>query len=339
MKRSSLYASIFAHLSAATFCLPAVASSNQPSPPAAMHNTTAASAPASHNTLQTDKDRTSYALGLAIARGFQPIAQYIDAHALQRAVNQVLSGGPPLITKEQAQATDAALRSQLLSAKNDKTGNHTSTPNASISKENVGLMLGTFAIGPTLQPYKDGINTDVMIQGLQDLLSGRPQLLNDQQANELVKNFILKQKQAIGEKNRKEGAAFLQQNAHQKGVQTTSSGLQYLVLRQGTGKHPLATQTVRVNYEGRLLNGTVFDSSYTRGTPAELNLAQVIPGWSQGIPLMTVGSKYRFWVPSELAYGENGAPGGGIGPNATLVFDVELIDILPSQSSPASKSH
>ena len=108
---------------------------------------------------------------------------------------------------------------------------------------------------------------------------------------------------------------------------TTGSGLQYMVLRQGAGARPKPTDTVRVNYHGTTLDGKVFDSSYDRGQPAEFALNQVIAGWTEGVAMMPVGSKFRFWIPSELAYGAKGA-GDDIGPNATLVFDVELMDIL-----------
>ena len=108
---------------------------------------------------------------------------------------------------------------------------------------------------------------------------------------------------------------------------TTASGLQYMVLRQGAGLRPKPTDKVRVNYEGKLLDGKVFDSSYERGQPAEFSLTQVIAGWSEGVALMPVGGKYRFWVPADIAYGEQGPP--DIGPNATLQFDVELLDIVP----------
>jgi FKBP-type peptidyl-prolyl cis-trans isomerase FkpA len=103
-----------------------------------------------------------------------------------------------------------------------------------------------------------------------------------------------------------------------------------MVLRQGAGQRPRATDRVRVNYHGTLLNGTVFDSSYERGgQPVEFGLSQVIPGWTEGLTLMPVGAKYRFWIPGELAYGLKGTPDGSIGPNSTLVFDVELLAILP----------
>jgi FKBP-type peptidyl-prolyl cis-trans isomerase FkpA len=128
--------------------------------------------------------------------------------------------------------------------------------------------------------------------------------------------------------NKEQGEKFLAENAKKPGVKTTPSGLQYMVLRQGSGPRPTATDRVRVNYEGKLLDGTVFDSSYARNQPAEFALNQVIAGWTEGVGMMPVGSKFRFWIPGDLAYGANGTPGGPIGPNATLVFDVELMGIL-----------
>ena len=122
------------------------------------------------------------------------------------------------------------------------------------------------------------------------------------------------------------GKAYLAENAKKDGVKVTASGLQYEVIKEGTGKKPAATDTVSVHYEGTLINGQVFDSSIRRGQPVEFPLNRVIPGWTEGVQLMSVGSKYRFVIPSNLAYGEHGA-GGAIGPNETLIFEVELLDI------------
>ncbi|MBF0368410.1 MAG: FKBP-type peptidyl-prolyl cis-trans isomerase [Magnetococcales bacterium] len=135
-----------------------------------------------------------------------------------------------------------------------------------------------------------------------------------------------KRKSAMGEQNLKEGAAFLAKNKSAKGVTTTASGLQYQVLAKGKGPKPTATDNVTVHYRGTLLDGTEFDSSHKRNKPISFRLDQVIPGWSEGVQLMNTGAKYRFFIPSELGYGARGA-GGVIGPNATLIFDVELIEI------------
>ncbi len=128
------------------------------------------------------------------------------------------------------------------------------------------------------------------------------------------------------EENKAEGAAFLAENTKKQGINTTTSGLQYEVLTLGEGGKPSSTDNVTVHYEGKTLDGKIFDSSYKRGTPASFPLNRVIAGWTEGVQLMPEGSKYRFFIPSDLAYGERGA-GADIGPNAALIFDVELIAI------------
>jgi len=175
----------------------------------------------------------------------------------------------------------------------------------------------------------------VLVQALRTVLANGTPLLSQAEADAVREAFSTRMQAqmqakaaAVAGKNQVEGAAFLAKNKATKGVYTTPSGLQYMVLRQGAGVRAKPGDRVRVNYQGSLLDGTVFDSSYERGQPAEFALNEVIPGWTEGVSLMPVGAKYRFWVPGNLAYGEKGTPGGPIGPNATLVFDVELMGIL-----------
>lgn len=123
------------------------------------------------------------------------------------------------------------------------------------------------------------------------------------------------------------GQQYLAENAKKDGVKTTASGLQYTVIREGSGKSPKATDEVVVNYRGTLLNGTEFDSSYKRNEPISFRLNQVIPGWTEGVQLMKEGAKYQFVIPSKLAYGSRGTPGGPIGPDETLIFEVELLKV------------
>ena len=132
----------------------------------------------------------------------------------------------------------------------------------------------------------------------------------------------------MGKQNLAAGVAFLAENGKKPGVVTTASGLQYQVVTMGKGAKPTPSDNVRVHYTGTLLDGTKFDSSYDRNEPAQFAVGAVVPGWTEALQLMPVGSKYKLWIPAKLGYGEQGTPGGPIPPNATLVFDVELIEIV-----------
>ena len=167
-----------------------------------------------------------------------------------------------------------------------------------------------------------------------DVLEENDLKVSHQEGQQIVNTFFqqLEQKQQAekaeaGKAAKEEGAKFLAENATKEGITVTKSGLQYEVLSEGTGKKPKATDTVRCHYEGRLLDGTIFDSSYKRNAPADFGLQQVIAGWTEGVQLMSEGSKFRFYIPYMLAYGEGGA-GAMIPPFATLIFDVELIKVL-----------
>jgi len=192
-------------------------------------------------------------------------------------------------------------------------------------------------IAESLQPMLDDIKVEILLRGIQDVLSKREPLMTYQQAGDVIGEYSNRrraegerERQVSGEKNLREGQAFLAENAKAEGVTTTASGLQYTVLQEGTGPKPKLTDRVRVHYKGTLLDGKVFDSSYDRGEPALFELSRVIKGWVEGVQLMNVGSKYKFFIPSELAYGESGPP--GIGSNATLIFEVELLGIEGSSN-------
>lgn len=159
-----------------------------------------------------------------------------------------------------------------------------------------------------------------------DVTGGQTPRMTDAEAQQLVTNFLQKQQAEAGRAVREEGEAFLAENAKKEGVVVLPSGLQYKVITEGNGRKPLATDRVKCHYEGTLTNGTVFDSSYRRGEPAVFPLNGVIAGWTEGVQLMAEGSKYRFFIPYNLAYGERGA-GQAIPPYAALVFDVELLSI------------
>ncbi len=173
----------------------------------------------------------------------------------------------------------------------------------------------------------DNFSIEDFSQSISDVMEGRPTAISSRDAQQMLNQYFQEKEKAQSEKAISEGKAFLAENAKKEGVVETKSGLQYEILTEGSGKSPKATDKVRCHYEGRLLDGTVFDSSYKRGEPADFGLNQVIAGWTEGVQLMQEGAKYRFYIPYLLGYGERGA-GASIPPYSTLIFDVELIKVL-----------
>ena len=195
-------------------------------------------------------------------------------------------------------------------------------------------------IGNSLKQLNAEFNLEAMALGIKAVLESETPLLDQAEAEQIKQAFFQKvqaeaqqkaaaaaeEQAAAGQKNLQAGQAFLTENKTKEGIVETASGLQYQVLQEGDGPKPKASDTVTVHYRGTLLDGNEFDSSYSRGQPATFGLNQVIAGWTEGVQLMPVGSKYKFFIPSNLAYGEQGA-GGRIGPNETLIFEVELLEI------------
>jgi FKBP-type peptidyl-prolyl cis-trans isomerase FklB len=208
-------------------------------------------------------------------------------------------------------------------------------------KNKVSYAIG-LNIGVNMSKQKLPVSADALSAGIRDGLAGTPKM-NDNEVRDTMmafeKDMVEKQK-AAGEKNASEGTKFLEDNKKKEGVKTTASGLQYKSLKEGSGAQPAVSDTVTVNYRGTLIDGTEFDSSYKRNEPATFPLNGVIKGWTEGLQLMKKGSKYQFFIPANLAYGER-SPGAGIPPNSTLIFEVELLDIKaapPSAApSPAAK--
>jgi FKBP-type peptidyl-prolyl cis-trans isomerase FklB len=203
-------------------------------------------------------------------------------------------------------------------------------------KDKVSYALGmniASSLGANLKRQNVEINTDILVQAIKDGLSGGKTLMTEEEAQSTLRQFMteLQQKQEAKMKeaadaNKKEGDAFLAANKTKPGVVTLPSGLQYKIVKEGTGAKPAATDTVTVNYRGTLINGKEFDSSYKRGEPATFPVSGVIKGWTEALQLMPVGSKWELYIPPDLAYGARGA-GADIGPNATLLFEVELLSI------------
>jgi FKBP-type peptidyl-prolyl cis-trans isomerase len=199
-------------------------------------------------------------------------------------------------------------------------------------KDKVSYGIG-MNIGKSLKKDAVDVDADLLVKGLKDSLSGGKTLMSDEEyratLTALQKEMMDKQAEAakaLAEKNKKEGEAFLAENGNKEGVVALPSGLQYKVIKSGTGKTPKPGDTVETHYRGTLVDGTEFDSSYTRGQTATFPVNGVIPGWTEALQKMKEGDKWQLFVPSNLAYGERGA-GRDIGPNATLIFEVELIAV------------
>ncbi|MBO7506790.1 MAG: FKBP-type peptidyl-prolyl cis-trans isomerase [Paludibacteraceae bacterium] len=174
--------------------------------------------------------------------------------------------------------------------------------------------------------FKD-LNIEELTRGISDIINGKKPDMTPEEAQQLLNQHFAKLQEAVDKKNKEIGEGFLAENGKQEGVITTASGLQYIVIQEGNGPKPKETDTVRCHYEGRLIDGTVFDSSYRRNQPAEFPVSQVIAGWVEALQLMSTGSKWRLFIPSDLAYGEHGA-GDVIRPHSALIFDVELLQIV-----------
>ncbi|GIW86697.1 MAG: peptidyl-prolyl cis-trans isomerase [Isosphaeraceae bacterium] len=208
------------------------------------------------------------------------------------------------------------------------------TPNALSLEQRASYVIG-LSLGRNLKEQDVDLDTELLLQGLRDALTGAKPRLSEQEAEATMQAFSTAfaerqqaKARAASEKNLKEGQAFLDANKAKPGVKTTASGLQYKIIEPGKGESPKATDTVRVHYRGTLIDGTEFDSSYARNEPAVFPLNGVIPGWTEGLQLIKPGGKIQLVIPANLAYGERGAPGGQIGPNAVLVFDIELLDVV-----------
>ncbi len=214
----------------------------------------------------------------------------------------------------------------------------------SLKSENdtVSYVLG-LDIANKLKGNFEDVDKDLFIQGVISGLDSTNILIEADKIDGILREFFQKKQVEMREKQqadalkkaeaefgdlKAEGIKFLEDNKSVKGVQVTESGLQYIVLKEGSGEKPLETSKVKVHYHGTLIDGTVFDSSVDKGTPAEFGVNRVIKGWTEGLQLMNVGSKYKFFIPQELAYGATPRPGGAIKPFATLIFEVELLEIV-----------
>ena len=206
--------------------------------------------------------------------------------------------------------------------------NQTSYKNIELNTQidSVSYSLGISVANNLKSSGFESIETQAVASAFSDVFEGNEVKINEEDANILIQEYFVELSQKKSQEAISAGQAFLDENAKKEGVTTTASGLQYEVLTNGTGATPVETDQVTVHYHGTLVDGTVFDSSVERGQPATFPVNGVIPGWVEALQLMNVGSKYKLYIPSDLAYGERGA-GGSIGPNETLIFEVELLSI------------
>lgn len=187
----------------------------------------------------------------------------------------------------------------------------------------VGMSLG----GSLLQQNLQGISPEVITEAIKDTFEQKELKYTPEEANTIIQNFLQEKSEAEFGDNKAKGDVFLAENLKKEGIIATESGLQYEVIKEGAGDKPSNTSNVTVHYHGTLIDGTVFDSSVDRGQPASFGVNQVIPGWTEALQLMSTGSKYRLYIPHNLAYGATPHPGGPIEPFMALIFDVELIEI------------
>jgi len=280
--------------------------------------------------LTTDRERVSYMVGMDVAESLQAISTDIDMDAFARALDNALAGHRPLISEAETATLGPALNQRAAARNGGRIpGMAPGSVPPEVDRHKVGLMLGA-SVGQQLSNVAGDVELPVLIQAIKTVFANKTPLLDPIQrehARAAYAQLMQARAKTAGEANRQAGLEFLAANKGQNGVFTTGSGLQYSVLRNSNGPRPNHTSRVRVHYHGTLLDGTVFDSSIQREEPAEFGLGQVIAGWTEGLTLMPLGAKYRFWIPSELAYGANGSP-PLIGPNSVLVFEVELLEIL-----------
>jgi FKBP-type peptidyl-prolyl cis-trans isomerase FklB len=205
-------------------------------------------------------------------------------------------------------------------------------------KDKVSYIIG-MDIGNNLKKQSVDVDPNILAKGVKDALAGSKPLLSEQDISETMATFqkeMMAKQEEVAKKNKNEGETFLNENKKKEGVKILPSGMQYRVIKAGIGKKPKSTDTVTVHYRGTLINGTEFDSSYKRGQTVSFPVSGVIPGWTEALQLMEEGAKWQLFIPSNLAYGERGA-GGVIGPNATLIFEVELVSIQEKKENQSEK--
>ena len=320
-----------------------------PSHKAAPQKAPAQKTASAHSSLATERQKTSYALGMKLGNDLGnmmvSMKDDVDATVVLNALNATFTNGKAELTIPQAQEQIEAFgklqqeRQQAAQAKKPAPVHKATPADRHKLSYALGMKFGA-DLGGMMDSMKDDVDPPIVLRAINAMaVHGATELTIPEAQTQLQafgKKMDERQKAAqqqqaaatakLGQKNQTDGAAFLAANAKKPGVKSTASGLQYMVENMGSGPKPKASDRVKVNYAGSLLDGTEFDSSAKNGGPIVLSLGGVIPGWTEGLQLMPVGSKFVFWIPGKLAYGDRGAP-PTIGPSATLKFEVELLSI------------
>lgn len=277
-----------------------------------------------------DGTQGSYVVGFDVATQLAQVGPDMDLAAFEAALSAALAGKAPALDEAETRRIGQAL-AQRVAARSGRPvpGLPPGSEPPAVDRAKVGQMLGA-DVGRSLAAMGEDLALAAVMRGVRDGIEGKAPAMTEAEITQARQAMIARGQQRaarVADDNRRAGVEFMTANRGRPGVFATASGIQYSVEKQGTGPRPRASDRVRVHYRGTLLDGTEFDSSHSRGEPAVFGLGQVIAGWTEGLQLMPIGGKYRFWIPGELAYGMRGSP-PNIPPNATLVFDVELIDIL-----------
>jgi len=270
--------------------------------------------------LEPGQQTASYALGMDLANQVAQMPNKPDAATMLQGLKDHFGE----VAKVDENTVREVMQSMSRPVPEDE---EFSDPNFSTREERDGYCTGVAMAGFAEGLFGGEIDVKALLQGMSDQLDEeKVTLIAETETGPAIQEYQQSMHEVKAVENKKAGEDFLAENAKRPEVTVTESGLQYEVIEKGDGEHPTATDKVKVHYHGTLIDGTVFDSSVERGEPISFPLNRVISGWTEGVQLMPVGAKYKFFIPSELAYGERGA-GGKIGPNAALIFDVELIEI------------
>lgn len=279
--------------------------------------------------LTTDKDKASYYIGTDIGNSFGGPGPEFNGDELAQGIFSSIEGETPKMSEDEI---TSAMTSFQMEMQKQRGTSPDSLDLSNVDMDKISYAIG-IDIGNNLKSQGFELNNRALIRGLSDKMDNAELLLSDAEMQTAMTAYQTEMNtqreskmQETGLKNKTEGEQFLAQNKTKEGVVELPSGLQYKIIKEGTGKSPSADDTVVTHYKGTLIDGTTFDSSYDRGEPVEFPVNGVIPGWTEALQLMKEGGKWELYIPGNLAYGERGA-GGKIGPNATLIFTVELIEV------------